>query len=55
MLPDVIEIMPLDKPVDRTYVNALADALAYEWPGVADRWEELLAALIERIESAGPR
>lgn len=31
----------------------LADVLAYEWPGTADRWERLIAELIGWIEQPG--
>jgi hypothetical protein len=30
---------------------ALADTLAYEWPPIVDRWDELIGVLVEKIES----
>jgi len=30
---------------------ALSDALAYEWPDMIDRWQQLVGALIERLET----
>lgn len=30
---------------------ALADALAYEWPDTVDRWQSLLGALIQQVQS----
>lgn len=29
----------------------IADALAYEWPAMTDRWDKMLAALAEKIEA----
>lgn len=29
---------------------ALADALAYEWPQIADRWQKLLLKIIEQVD-----
>ena len=29
---------------------ALADALAYEWPQIADRWQKMLLKIIEQID-----
>ncbi len=29
---------------------ALADALAYEWPGTTDRWDALVAAMVDELE-----
>lgn len=32
---------------------ALADALQYEWPGITDRWDAALGAIIKHVEGLG--
>ncbi|MEM1211340.1 MAG: hypothetical protein AAGI68_03485 [Planctomycetota bacterium] len=45
------QLKDLKQLIEAQDTIALADALAYEWPETTDRWDKLLAALIDRIES----
>ncbi|MEM6552872.1 MAG: hypothetical protein AAF750_12200 [Planctomycetota bacterium] len=45
------QLQDLKQLIEAQDTIALADALAYEWPDTTDRWDKLLAAMIDRIES----
>lgn len=45
------QLRSLKEHVTHPDTVALADALAYEWPAVLEKWHSLVSLLIERIES----